>query len=68
MVLNGANVLVLDEPTRNFSPLSAPVIRQVLADFPGCILSVSHDRLYLKQVCTRVLELTPEGLRPAGPG
>ena len=67
MVLNGANVLVLDEPTRNFSSLSAPVIRQVLSDFPGCILSVSHDRLYLKQVCTRVLELTPEGLRPAGP-
>lgn len=67
MVLSGANVLVLDEPTRNFSPLSAPVIRQVLSDFPGCILSVSHDRLYLRQVCRRVLELTPEGLRPAGP-
>lgn len=65
MVLNGSNVLVLDEPTRNFSPLSTPVIRQVLSDFPGCILSVSHDRLYLRQVCDRVLELTPEGLRPA---
>ncbi len=64
MVLNGANVLVLDEPTRNFSPLSAPVIRQVLARFPGAIISVSHDRLYLEQVCTRVLELGPEGLAP----
>ena len=63
MVLNGANVLVLDEPTRNFSPLSAPVIRRVLADFPGVIISVSHDRLYLDEVCTRVLELTPDGLR-----
>lgn len=63
MVLNGANVLVLDEPTRNFSPLSAPVIRRVLADFPGVIISVSHDRLYLEEVCTRVLELGPEGLR-----
>lgn len=63
MVLNGSNVLLLDEPTRNFSPLSVPVIRQVLEDFPGCILSVSHDRLYLKQVCDRILELTPEGLR-----
>ena len=62
MVLNGANVLVLDEPTRNFSPLSAPVIRRVLADFPGVIISVSHDRLYLDQVCTRVLELTENGL------
>ena len=64
MVLSGANVLVLDEPTRNFSPQSAPVIRQALSRFPGCILSVSHDRLYLRQVCTRVLELTEAGLRP----
>ncbi|MDE6108419.1 MAG: ATP-binding cassette domain-containing protein, partial [Oscillospiraceae bacterium] len=63
MVLQGANVLILDEPTRNFSPLSAPVIREVLAGFPGCIISVSHDRRYLEEVCDRVLELTAEGLR-----
>lgn len=63
MVLQGANVLVLDEPTRNFSPTSAPVIRQTLADFPGCIISVSHDRLYLEEVCDRVVELTENGLR-----
>lgn len=66
MVLAGSNVLLLDEPTRNFSPLSAPVIRGVLAEYPGCILSVSHDRQYLRQVCTRLLELTPDGLREAG--
>lgn len=63
MVLAGSNVLVLDEPTRNFSPLSAPVIRGALAEFPGVILSASHDRLYLNEVCTRVLELTESGLR-----
>lgn len=63
MVLNGSNVLLLDEPTRNFSPLSAPVIRRVLSDFPGCIISVSHDRLYLSHVCDRVLELTEYGLK-----
>ncbi len=62
MVLQGSNVLVLDEPTRNFSPMSAGVIRQALADFSGCIISVSHDRMYLEEVCSRVLELTPEGL------
>lgn len=62
MVLDGANVLILDEPTRNFSPLSAPVIRSVLRSFPGAVISVSHDRLYLEEVCTRVLELGPEGL------
>ncbi len=66
MVFRGANVLVLDEPTRNFSPTSAPVIRRTLAGFPGCIISVSHDRLYLDEVCDRVLELTPDGLLPAG--
>ena len=62
MVLRGANVLLLDEPTRNFSPLSAPVVRQALRSFGGTILSVSHDRKYLSEVCDTVYELTPGGL------
>ena len=62
MILQGANVLILDEPTRNFSPLSGPVIRSILSDFGGAILSVSHDRLYLEEVCQTVYALTPEGL------
>lgn len=62
MILDGANVLVLDEPTRNFSPLSGPVIWGILADFPGCILSVSHDRKYLGQVCSTLYRLGPQGL------
>jgi len=60
--LSGANVLVLDEPTRNFSPLSGPVIRRMLRDFPGAIISVSHDRKYLTEVCDKIYKLTPEGL------
>jgi len=63
MVLRKANVLLLDEPTRNFSPLSAPVVRAALRDFPGSIVSVSHDRKYLDEVCHSVYELTPEGLK-----
>ena len=62
MVLQDANVLLLDEPTRNFSPLSGPVIRRTLADFGGAILSVSHDRKYLEEVCDAVYELTESGL------
>jgi ATPase subunit of ABC transporter with duplicated ATPase domains len=62
MVMQGPNVLILDEPTRNFSPDSATVIRQTLGNFPGCIISVSHDRLYLEQVCTRIVELNTDGL------
>ena len=64
MILDGANVLVLDEPTRNFSPLSGPVIRGILADFPGCIISVSHDRKFIGQVCDTVYQLGPQGLVP----
>ena len=62
MVLKGANVLVLDEPTRNFSPLSSPVVRHALADFGGTIISISHDRKYLTEVCDTVYELDSTGL------
>ncbi|MCI9338013.1 MAG: ABC-F family ATP-binding cassette domain-containing protein [Lachnospiraceae bacterium] len=62
MSLSGANVLILDEPTRNFSALSAPVIRQMIARFPGAVLSISHDRKYLREVCHKVYRLTEQGL------
>jgi len=58
MNLDHANVLVLDEPTRNFSPLTNPVIREVLQAFEGTIISVSHDRKYIAEVCDRVLDWT----------
>lgn len=61
--MDGANVLVLDEPTRNFSPLSNPVIRQMLQSFDGAVISVSHDRKYISEVCDAVYELTGEGCR-----
>ena len=66
MSLSGANVLILDEPTRNFSPLSCPVIRRMLKDFEGAIISISHDRKYIKEVCDEVYQLNSEGLKKAG--
>lgn len=62
MVLQNANVLVLDEPTRNFSPLSAPVIRAALSEFNGTIISISHDRMYLDEVADVIYELSNNGL------
>ena len=62
MALEGADVLILDEPTRNLSPLSGPVVRELLRSFRGTIISVSHDRKYLAEVCTRVYELREDGL------
>lgn len=64
MVLQKANVLILDEPTRNFSPLSAPVIRKSLIDFNGTIISISHDRKYLDEVSDMIYVLSEDGLKP----
>lgn len=63
MSMSGSEVLILDEPTRNFSPLSNPVIRQMLKGFGGVILSVSHDRKYLEEVVDKIYELTETGLK-----
>ena len=62
MVLKNANILLLDEPTRNFSPLSNPVIRRALKDFRGAIISISHDRKYLNEVCNKIYRLDKNGL------
>jgi len=62
MSMSGSNVLILDEPTRNFSPLSGPVIRDMLQGFGGAILTISHDRKYIKEVADVVYELTERGL------
>ena len=63
MSLSKANVLILDEPTRSFSPLSGPVIRQMIANFPGAVISISHDRKYIEEVCDKVYRLTSVGLK-----
>lgn len=60
--LAGQNVLLLDEPTRNFSPLSQPELRDLFQGFEGAILTISHDRQFLTDVCDYVYELTPTGL------
>lgn len=62
LMIEGYDVLLLDEPTRNISPLSNPVIRDTLKHYKGCMISISHDRKYIQEVCDCVYELTPTGL------
>ena len=63
-ILDRADVLILDEPTRNLSPLSAPAVRTLLKEFNGAILMVTHDRKLIAEAATRVLQLTENGLLP----
>ena len=64
MMLDGVNVLILDEPTRNFSPISGPRVREALAEYQGTIISVSHDRKFLGEVCDKLYQFTGNGLIP----
>jgi ATPase subunit of ABC transporter with duplicated ATPase domains len=63
MILEKVEVLVMDEPTRNLSPLSGPEIRAALKEFGGCIVAVSHDRKFITEVFDRTLLLSRDGLR-----
>ena len=62
LVLRKPNFLLLDEPTRNFSPTSQPQIRKLFATYPGGLITVSHDRRFLKEVCSTIYRLTEHGL------
>ena len=41
---------------------SGPVIRKMISLFPGAVISISHDRKYIDEVCTKVYTLTENGL------
>lgn len=62
MNMDKAEVLILDEPTRNISPLSKPEIIEALKDYKGAIIAVSHDADFIDQVFDRVYELNGNGL------
>ena len=63
LILDKSQILILDEPTRNLSPLSNPVIRQILSEYCGCIISVSHDRKFIEKVGNVVYKLDEAGLK-----
>ncbi len=55
LMLNEANLLVLDEPTNDLDLATLQVLEDVLTDFPGAVLIVTHDRYFLDQVAKKVL-------------
>lgn len=63
----GCDVLLLDEPTRNLSPLSSPIIIQMLQAYQGCIIAVSHDRSFISQMHATVFEIKQQTLQEVEP-
>ena len=56
-----ANVLVLDEPTNDLDLETLEVLENLLVDFPGTVLTVSHDRAFLDNVVSSTLVLSGDG-------
>ena len=55
-----ANLLLLDEPTNHLDIPSQEILQEVLADFQGTILLVSHDRYLIEALATQIWEILPD--------
>ena len=54
-LLSGASTLILDEPTNHLDVTTIQVMERALVHFPGAVVVVSHDRLFIDKVATRLL-------------
>lgn len=61
LLLQPADVLVLDEPTNDLDISTIEILEQSLLDFPGLVIVVSHDRYFLKSICQKYLSLDGKG-------
>ncbi|MEE8105381.1 MAG: ATP-binding cassette domain-containing protein, partial [Planctomycetota bacterium] len=61
LLLQGANVLVLDEPTNDLDLETLRVLEEALIAFEGTVLVVSHDRFFLDRIASRVIYLDGQG-------
>jgi ATP-binding cassette ChvD family protein len=57
MLRRGGNVILLDEPTNDLDLDTLRVLEEAIAEFPGCVVVVSHDRYFLDRICTKILDL-----------
>lgn len=58
LMLSEANFLILDEPTNHLDIASKEILEKALNDYTGTVLYVSHDRYFINQTASRILELT----------
>lgn len=61
MMLSGANVILLDQPTNHLDMESIQAVNKDLIAFPGNILLASHDHEMLQSVANRIIEFRPDG-------
>ena len=62
LMLSEANFLILDEPTNHLDIASKEILEEALNSYTGTVLYVSHDRYFINQTTTRILELTNQAV------
>lgn len=62
MMLSGANVLILDDPTNHLDLESIESLNQGLVKFSGVVLFSSHDHEFISTIANRIIEITPNGV------
>ncbi|MFA6990267.1 MAG: ATP-binding cassette domain-containing protein, partial [Candidatus Gastranaerophilaceae bacterium] len=61
MMVTGANVLIMNEPTNHLDLESIVALNNALIDFPGTVLFISQDFQFIDSIANRIIELTPRG-------
>ena len=61
LMLSGANLLFLDEPTNDLDFATLGALEEALCDFGGSVVIISHDRAFLDRVATHILSFEGEG-------
>jgi ATPase subunit of ABC transporter with duplicated ATPase domains len=62
LVSNEYDLLILDEPTRNISPINQDELYELFGQYDGAILAITHDRAMIETVFDVVYELSEKGL------
>ena len=61
MMVTGANVLILNEPTNHLDLESIEALNNALIEFPGNVFFISQDHQFIESIANRIIELTPKG-------
>ncbi len=61
MMVSGANVLIMNEPTNHLDLESISALNNALIDFPGTVLFISQDHQFIDSIASRIIEITPKG-------
>ena len=62
LILQQPNVMIMDEPTNHLDMESIESLNLALANYPGTLIFISHDREFVGSLATRIIELTPDGV------